>query len=112
LFILEKENIQVLLLFFDGFFFIFSFVCRQILGIKDENDSIVDDPCTNEFYDYFRETARKNGEIYETVFNTLPTNKIRSFAQIEDYVYRPKLAKTDPIAVNQQKKPLIRLFHF
>ncbi|CAF1532412.1 unnamed protein product, partial [Adineta ricciae] len=50
---------------------------RQILGITNENDLNVDDPCSDEFYNYFRETARNNAQIYEEVFNTLPTNHIR-----------------------------------
>ena len=71
---------------------------RQILGIH--NDEInVDDPCSDQFYDYFRQTAKKNALIYEEVFNTLPTDRIKKFVEVEDYVRRPKLKETDPHAV-------------
>lgn len=86
---LWPRNILILL-------FLFSF--RQILGIK--NDEInVDDPCSDEFYEYFRSTARKNALIYEEVFNTLPTSTVRKFVDVEDYTDRPKLQRTDPFRV-------------
>ena len=75
----------------------FSF--RQVLGITNENDLNVDDPCSDEFYNYFRETARNNAQIYEEVFNTLPTNHIRLFAEVDGYTQRPKLKQTDPLTV-------------
>lgn len=81
-------------------------IFRQILGIEDENDRIVDDPCSNEFYEYFRKTARKNAEIYENVFNTLPTNKIQNFLQIEDYVQKDKLRDTHPHEAHDQCKQI------
>jgi hypothetical protein len=33
------------------------------------------------------------------VFNTLPTNRIRTFSEVQTYVQRPKLKETDPLAV-------------
>ena len=103
---MEKKIISVRLSFFFqifnndflGFFFLIYF--RQILGVTDENEVNVDDPCSDEFYNYFRQTARNNAQIYEDVFNTLPTNRIRLFTDVEDYTQRPKLVKTDPLAVN------------
>lgn len=66
-------------------------IFRQILGI--ENDEInVDDPCSDEFYQYFRRLASENNSIYEQVFNTIPTNRIRKFTDVE----RPKLVLTNP----------------
>jgi len=75
------------------------FVFRQILGIKNEEEINVDDPCSDEFYEYFRRTAKTNAQIYEEVFNTLPTNRIRTFNEVQTYVQRPKLKETDPLAV-------------
>jgi len=76
---------------------------RQILGIK--NDEVnVDDPCSDEFYEYFRSTARKNALIYEEVFNTLPTNMVRKFVDVEDYTERPKLQRTDPFRALEKCK--------
>jgi hypothetical protein len=72
---------------------------RQILGIKSEEERNIDDPCSDEFYEYFRLTAKNNAQIYEEVFNTLPTDRIRSFSEVQTYVQRPKLKETDPLAV-------------
>ncbi len=33
------------------------------------------------------------------MFNTLPTNRIRTFSEVQTYVQRPKLKETDPLAV-------------
>ncbi len=69
------------------------------MGIKNEEEMNVDDPCSDEFYEYFRQTAKNNAQIYEDVFNTLPTNRIRNFTEVEKYVQKPKLKETDPLAV-------------
>ena len=65
-----------------------------MLGITNEEIN-VDDPCTDEFYEYFRRTAKHNTQIYEEVFNTVPTNQIRQFDDIKPYVQRSKLKDTD-----------------
>jgi hypothetical protein len=70
------------------------------LGVKNEDEVNVDDPCSDELYDYFRKTAKTNAEIYEEVFNTIPTNHVRMFNEVEAYAERPKLKLTDPLAVN------------
>ncbi|UJR34309.1 hypothetical protein I4U23_021712 [Adineta vaga] len=79
---------------------------RQILGIQNENDMNVDDPCSDEFYQYFRETAKKNAIIYEEVFNTLPTNNIRLFTEVEGYTQKPKFKETDPLAAHEKCKQI------
>jgi len=61
------------------------------LGIE-----IVDDPCTDEFYDCFRRIARNNTAIYEEVFHSIPTNQIRQFDDIIVYVQQSKLKDTNP----------------
>lgn len=68
------------------------------MGIKNEGVN-VDDPCTDEFYEYFRQTAKNNTLIYEEVFNTIPTNRIRQFDDIKPYVERSKLKDVDPETV-------------
>jgi hypothetical protein len=70
------------------------------LGIKNQEELNVDDPCSDELYNYFRGTAKTNALIYEEVFNTIPTNHIRVFSSVSDYVERPKLKLTDPLAVS------------
>jgi len=70
-----------------------------MLGIQNNEEINVDDPCSDQFYQYFRQTAKNNALIYEDEFNTIPTNRIRNFTQVENYVQRPKLKETDPLAV-------------
>ncbi|CAF3996900.1 unnamed protein product [Rotaria sordida] len=79
---------------------------RQMLGIKNEEEMNVDDPCSDEFYQYFRQTAKTNAQIYEEVFNTLPTNHIKKFVEVEDYVQRPKLKETDPLTAHEKCKQI------
>ncbi|CAF1160764.1 unnamed protein product [Rotaria sp. Silwood1] len=69
---------------------------RLLLGIKNEEEINVDDPCSDEFYQYFRRIAQQNTKIYEEVFNSLPTNQIRKFTDVEAYEKRSKLKETDP----------------
>ncbi|CAF4509501.1 unnamed protein product [Rotaria sp. Silwood2] len=74
----------------------FIYFSRLLLGIKNEDEMNVDDPCSDEFYQCFRRIAQQNTQIYEEVFNSLPTNQIRRFADVEAYEKRPKLKETDP----------------
>jgi phospholipase D1/2 len=69
------------------------------LGFENNEKISVDDPCSDEFYEYFRQTAKNNAQIYEDVFNTLPTNRVRNFTQVEAYTQRSKLRDTDPLVV-------------
>jgi hypothetical protein len=93
---MEKKIISVRFSFSQKLKIFFS---RQILGIKDNDEISVDDPCSDEFYEYFRRTAKTNAKIYEDVFNTLPTNRIRCFNDVESYTQRPKFKYTNPLAV-------------
>ena len=108
---MEKETISVSLFLsflLDGCWNLFF---RQLLGV--ENDEVnVDDPCSDELYNYFRSTAKKNATIYEEVFNTIPTNTIRKFVDVEAYVDRPKLKETDPLAVWTHRHLSLSLFLF
>ncbi|CAF4827457.1 unnamed protein product, partial [Rotaria sp. Silwood1] len=78
----------------------------QLLGIKNEEEMSVDDPCSDEFYQYFRQTAKKNAQIYEEVFNTLPTNRVKTFTEVENYVQPPKLRDTDPLTAHEKCKQI------
>ena len=72
------------------------------MGIENGDDNgkmSVDDPCSDEFYQYFRKIAKNNAQIYEDVFNTIPTNRIRRFTNVEQHMQSPKLKNTDPLAV-------------
>jgi hypothetical protein len=72
-----------------------------MLGIQFENPQNVDitDPVCDKFYRYFRDVARKNALIYEEVFATLPSNRVRKFDQVKKYKSGPILKDTHPIQV-------------
>jgi len=77
-----------------------------MLGIGCENPKKIDisDPISDEFYNYFRNTAKKNTLIYEEVFATLPSDRVRKFDQVSQYTEVPKLKDTDPLQVNIKNK--------
>lgn len=74
----------------------------MLLGIQFENPQKIDvsDPASDEFYRYFRDVARKNTLIYEEVFGTVPSDKIRTFHDVGNYRAIPRMKDTDPIQVN------------
>ena len=74
----------------------------MMLGIQFENPNNIDisDPVSDEFYRYFRDIAKKNTLIYEEVFATLPSDRVRKFDQVSQYTEVPKLKDTDPLQVN------------
>ncbi|CAF1390508.1 unnamed protein product, partial [Didymodactylos carnosus] len=71
---------------------------KMMLGIQYDNpENInVDDPVSDKFYYEFRDIARKNTLIYEEVFWTLPTDRVRKLCQVSSYNSQPKLKDTDP----------------
>ena len=73
----------------------------MMLGIQFENPLGIDinDPVWDKFYLYFRKVARKNTLIYEEIFATLPSNRVRKFDQIDGYKGISLLKDTDPIHV-------------
>ncbi len=79
-----------------------------MLGIQHENPNNIDinDPTSDSFYNYFRDTAKKNALIYEEVFATLPSDRVRKFDQVSQYTEVPKLKDTDPLQVNIEIKLL------
>jgi hypothetical protein len=72
-----------------------------MLGIQYDNPGKIDisDPVCDTFYEYFRAVAKKNTLIYEEVFATLPSDRVRKFDQVGQYTEVPKLKDTDPIQV-------------
>jgi hypothetical protein len=73
----------------------------MLLGIQFENPSNIDisDPVSDQFYYYFRDVARKNALIFEEVFATLPSDRVKKFDQVNGYTDVPKMKDTDPIQV-------------
>ncbi|CAF3414576.1 unnamed protein product [Rotaria sp. Silwood1] len=80
----------------------------MMLGILTENPKNIDisDPVSDEFYNYFRDTARKNTLIYEEVFATLPSDRVRRFDQVGQYTEVPKLKDIDPIRAQEKLKEI------
>jgi len=48
----------------------------------------------------FVEQQKNNAQIYEDVFNTLPTNHFKMFVDVEKYSQHPKLKETDLLALH------------
>ncbi|CAF5204300.1 unnamed protein product, partial [Rotaria magnacalcarata] len=78
----------------------------MMLGIQFDNPNNinVNDPVSDEFYDYFREVAKKNTLIYEEVFATLPSDRVRRFDQVAPYADAQKLKETDPLLAQEKLK--------
>ena len=83
----------------------------MLLGIQTDNPKQIDitDPASDDFYHFFRDVAKKNTLIYEDVFATLPTDRVRHFNQVSDYTEAPKLRDTDPLKVNRDRRTIRRL---
>ncbi|CAF1304062.1 unnamed protein product [Rotaria sordida] len=81
-------------------------IFEMLLGIQFENPNNIDiaDPVSDEFYSYFRNVAKNNTLIYEEVFSTMPTNRARTFAQVNAYNGMPKMKDADPIEAQQKLK--------
>jgi phospholipase D1/2 len=69
---------------------------REHLGIfNSKSDIDIRDPICDKFYkDIWIATAAKNSSIYEKVFAVVPTDEVRSFSQLKDYLNKQKLADT------------------
>ncbi|CAF3424732.1 unnamed protein product [Rotaria socialis] len=79
---------------------------EMMLGIQFDNPNNinVNDPVSDEFYNYFRDVAKKNTLIYEEVFATLPSDRVRRFDQVALYTDAPKLKETDPLLAQEKLK--------
>lgn len=73
----------------------------MMLGIPSDRPSDIDvtDPISDQFYHYFRDIARKNMLIFEEVFATIPTDRVRNFTQVGPYTEGRKLKDSDPPTV-------------
>ena len=61
----------------------------------------LDNPCSESFWlGTWNETARKNSEIFEEVFNCLPCNKVKKFEQLWIWEKRDSLAVKEPLKAN------------
>ncbi|CAF3798250.1 unnamed protein product, partial [Rotaria sordida] len=81
-------------------------IFKMLLGIQFENPNNIDitDPVSDEFYSYFQNVATQNTLIYEEVFATMPTDRARTFAQINENNGMAKMKDTDPIEAQKKLK--------
>lgn len=71
-----------------------------------EEDSLVEDPVSENLWNYLRSTAKNNEAIFEDVFHCYPTNQVRNWKQYNQYISewtRPchvvKKYANDPVTV-------------
>ncbi|CAF4056400.1 unnamed protein product [Rotaria sp. Silwood2] len=78
----------------------------MMLGILHENPNNIDisDPVSDEFYNYFRNVAKENTLIYEDIFATLPSDRVKNFNQVGQYTEAAKLKDTDPLKAQEKLK--------
>jgi phospholipase D1/2 len=76
---------------------------REHLGLLWSNENInIDDIVQKSFYrDIWCKRSKVNTEIFETVFNCIPTNKIVNFSILKQYQDEIPLCLRDPILAEQ-----------
>ncbi|CAF1263575.1 unnamed protein product, partial [Didymodactylos carnosus] len=76
--------------------------------IQHRNPDKIDisDPVSDEFYTYFRKIARNNTLIFEEVFKTVPSDRVRHLGRNADYYTSPRMATTDPERAHQRLKEI------
>lgn len=77
------------------------FLFKEHLGLLDPDaDRMpidVTDPVIDQFWNgMWRRTATRNTEHYEEIFKCLPTDKVKSYADLRKYQEEPPLCKSDP----------------
>ena len=78
------------------------------LGIN-QNDSILDDPVSNQLFSLFLERARKNTEIYHDLFACYPDDSFVSFQSLKEAQKMKKLEKAEDLLnkYNKLKEKII-----
>lgn len=87
------------------------YLMREHLGLLEAKNSKeevdIRDPISDKFYkDVWMRTASKNSNLYERVFPVVPTDEVKTFVQLREYLNRPKLFNTN---VAEAKKCLERI---
>ncbi|XP_045492782.1 phospholipase D2 isoform X2 [Colias croceus] len=82
---------------------------REHLGLMDEDPNRVgvnlDDPCAEQFYiDVWKGTSKRNTDVYEEVFHTIPTDSVHTFAELKKYQEENSetLWRKDPALANRK----------
>ncbi|XP_031782606.1 phospholipase D2 isoform X2 [Nasonia vitripennis] len=79
---------------------------REHLGLLwSDEDMDLDDIVKKSFYnDIWRARSKQNTEIFEDVFNCVPTNKVVNFSMLRQYQDESPLSVTDPLLARQMIK--------
>uniref|UniRef100_A0A914PDQ3 phospholipase D n=1 Tax=Panagrolaimus davidi TaxID=227884 RepID=A0A914PDQ3_9BILA len=77
---------------------------RTRLNDVDEID--VDDPVSESFFHLWCKIADRNTQIFEDVFNVLPTDKVKTFAELKQWSEKTPLSIMDPNSAKESLKNL------
>ncbi|XP_065333308.1 phospholipase D1 [Cloeon dipterum] len=75
-------------------------IFREHLGLLEsaEGDALVRDPVSDEFYhERWRKTADTNTDVFQKVFNCMPSDEVRNFQQLQEYQSITPLCLRDKI---------------
>ncbi|XP_050341987.1 phospholipase D2 isoform X2 [Nymphalis io] len=82
---------------------------REHLGLMEEDvfklSINLDDPCCDQFYNkIWKATSKRNTDIYEEVFHTIPTDSVHTFAELKKYHEENSetLWHKDPVLANRK----------
>ncbi|VDO60537.1 unnamed protein product, partial [Onchocerca flexuosa] len=68
----------------------------------------LDDPVADSFFfDTWVAIAKKNTEIFEQVFNVIPTDKLKDFEDVQMYIAKLPLSETMPQVAEEYLRGLI-----
>uniref|UniRef100_A0AC35ESW8 Phospholipase n=1 Tax=Panagrolaimus sp. PS1159 TaxID=55785 RepID=A0AC35ESW8_9BILA len=74
--------------------------------LNDVDEIGVDDPVSESFFHLWCKTADKNTQIFEDVFNVLPTDKVKTFAELKQWSEKTPLSIMDPNSAKENLKNL------
>lgn len=81
---------------------------REHLGLlKTKEDIDIDDAIIRSFYkDVWCARSKRNTEIYEEVFQCIPTDKIVNFAMLKQYQDKIPLSSSDPLLAQEMAESI------
>ncbi|ODN06603.1 Phospholipase D1 [Orchesella cincta] len=75
---------------------------REHLGLFDDHNVDITDPISDDFYNnVWLKTATLNTEIYDEVFQCIPTDKCDSFIKLQEYQDTHALTVTDSVRASK-----------
>lgn len=75
---------------------------REHLGLINKNDINIDDAVIKSFYkDVWCARSKRNTEIYEEVFQCIPTDKVVNFALLKQYQDEEPLSLRNPLLAQE-----------